>query len=67
MADWPESKPSNQFENNFDGLVSIEENLDDCFHNVYEQLPVISFSEERGEPQHRTYIGKLEGHDENQG
>lgn len=79
MADWPKTKQSSQFESaSFEEIVvdqdlrhCIEENLEACFSNVYEQLPVINFTKFTGNdedrPENSTYIGKLEGHDENDG
>lgn len=73
MATWKEDKELNQLENsNYDGMVMthdlqdcIDDSLDICFNDVYEQLPVINYSkysEEREKPENSTYIGKL-GHD----
>lgn len=48
----------------------IDESLDLCFNNIYEQLPVINYSkysEETERPENSTYIGKLEKHDEDAG
>lgn len=77
MATWKEEKQLNQFENsNYDGIVMthdlqdcIDETLDICFNDVYEQLPIINYSkysEEHEKPENSTYIGKL-GHDEDTG
>lgn len=78
MADWPKTKQSSQFESaSFEEIVAnhdfgdcTDENLDACFNNVYEQLPVINFTKftsDDDRPENSTYIGKLEGHDENDG
>lgn len=78
MATWKEEKQSEQLENsnNYEDLPMthdlqdcIDESLDICFNNVYEQLPVINYSkysEEQEKPENSTYIGKL-GHDESTG
>lgn len=79
---WPEEKQLNEenppdFNNTNSGIVvthdlqdCIDESLDLCFNNIYEQLPVINYSrysEETERPENSTYIGKLEEQDENAG
>lgn len=72
MASWPEEK---KFDIRDVGNISVSNELEDdnlelCFNNVYEQLPVINYSkysDENGRPENATYIGKLEGQDENAG
>lgn len=64
-------------EHNFENIAMphdledcLDENFDMCFNKVYEQLPVISYSkisDEVDRPENTTYIGKLQGHDENKG
>lgn len=48
----------------------LDESFDMCFNKVYEQLPIINYSkisDETERPENTTYIGKLQGHDENTG
>ncbi|KRT80657.1 zinc finger protein [Oryctes borbonicus] len=63
-------------DDNFENVVShdlqdcLDESFDMCFNRVYEQLPVINYSnisDETERPENTTYIGKLQGHDENAG
>lgn len=70
------TEKSENYENNFIEIVShdlqdyLDENFEQVFNNVYEQLPVINYSrysEEKERPEDATYIGKLEDHDENSG
>lgn len=75
MATWPEER--RQCDGEEGGIVvthdlqdCIDESLDLCFGNVYEQLPVINYSkysEETERPENSTYIGKLGEQDENAG
>lgn len=63
-------------ERNFENIMvshdlqdCLDESFDMCFNKVYEQLPVINYSKVSSEerPENTTYIGKLQGYDENAG